>query len=88
MQTFLLCGAMLYLYSCSSVKLNRLEHNDELKIILKFNPFYPFEYLIKLIPLGTVEERRNDNRSGYDGFQERNENETNENETRKTNKNQ
>ena len=39
MQTLLMCGGMLYLYSCCSVKLNRIEHNDELKIVIKFNPF-------------------------------------------------
>ena len=50
MGTLLMCGGMLYLYSCCSVKLSRIEHNDELKIAIKFNPFYPLEYLINTIP--------------------------------------
>ena len=65
-----MCGGMLYLYSCCSVKLNRIEPNDELKIVIKFNPFYPFEYLIKSIPHRTVEESKN-NKNGFEGFQER-----------------
>ena len=57
-----MCGGMLYLYSCCSVKVSRIEHNDELKISIEFNPFYPFEYLINKIPHRPVEESRNDKR--------------------------
>ena len=51
-----MCGEMLYLYSCCSVKLNRIEPNDELKIVFKFNSFYPFEYLKKEISKPKWEE--------------------------------
>ena len=75
-----MCGGMLYLYSCTSVKLNRIEHNDELKIVINFNPVYPFEYLIKTLPpipnRRYEEERQNQNtQSRFEGLQEKTNNE-------------
>ena len=64
---------MLYLYSCTSVKLGRVEENDDIKIVINFNPFYPFEYLIKTLPSRRYkEESQNQNtQSRYEGLKER-----------------
>ena len=68
-----MCGGMLYLYSCCSVKLSRIEHNDELKIAIKFNPFYPLEYLINTIPhrRDKEEKKSQNNQPRFEGFQEK-----------------
>ena len=89
METLLICGGMLYLYSCCSFKVNRLEENDELKISIRFNPFYPFECLIKSLP--PIPNRRykeesqiKNNQPRFEGFQQRtniNVEENNNNET-------
>ena len=76
MDTLLMCGGMLYLYSCTSVKLSRIENNDELKIAIRFNPFYPFEYLIKTLPpipnRRYKEESQNQNtQPRFEGLQEK-----------------
>ena len=75
MQTLLMCGGMLYLYSCTGVKLDKVEENDDLKTVINFNPFYPFEYLIKAI--STIPHRRYKEESQnkqsnerFEGFQE------------------
>ena len=80
MDTLLMCGGMLYLYSCTSVKLDRVEENDDLKIVINFNPFYPFDqYLIKAIstiPHRRYKEERQNKQSNerFEGFQESNNN--------------
>ena len=66
-----MCGGMLYLYSCTSVKLKH--ENDEIKVVINFNPFYPFEQLIKTlppIPNRRYKEEKQQSNERFEGFQE------------------
>ena len=80
MDTLLMCGGMLYLYSCSSVKLDRVEENDDLKIVFNFNPFYPIEYLRKEISKlphtrHKEESKMQNSQTRFEGLQEKTNNE-------------
>ena len=66
-----MCGVMLYLNSCTSVKL-KIE-NDEVKLVINFNPFYPFEHLINTlppIPNRRYKEEKQQSNERFEGFQE------------------
>ena len=79
METLLICSGMMYLYSCCSFKLNYNEVDDKIKIDIHFDPCLPILHLVKkACPRRRTDELQNQNtRSGYDGLQERKNNEDN-----------
>ena len=76
-----MCGGMLYLYSCTSVKLKN--ENDEIKVVINLNPFYPFEQLIKTlppIPNRRYKEEKQQSNKRFEGLQEKTNNEVKNND--------
>ena len=96
METVLICGLMLYGYTCilaTAVHIGRGGCTKETLadtlctcVLIPFFPiiiplFMPYHYYCESRAERDIREgRRNDNRSGYDGFQEKTNNEVENNE--------